>query len=62
MTAEPQRHRSAGFQPAVSQFLNLLTGRTCQRTFELGYRQNTACLPIKNRRYSRLKTCATVHA
>ena len=62
MIAEFQVQRSAGFQPAVSQVLNLLAGRSCKRIGELGYRHRHGRMPIENRRYSRLETCATFQA
>src|SRR5436309_292844 len=47
---------SAGFQPAVSQGFQPASLSECSCALEL-----PAALPIGNRRYSRLETCATLN-
>src|SRR5260221_8398033 len=51
--------RSADFQSAVSQVCNLLALRRNRSTVEVENHQRPGRLPIANRRYSRLKICAT---
>jgi hypothetical protein len=52
-TMSAELHRSAGFQPAVSQNCIL----RAREIFEM--REPASALPVANRRYSRLQICAT---